>query len=61
MKEIFSGDWILQKVQFQETVDILHSYSGGAWDPHDQNAVPTTCDSSIQFWDTKDDEEDEFN
>ncbi|XP_010242861.1 PREDICTED: WD repeat-containing protein DWA2 [Nelumbo nucifera] len=41
------------KVQSQETVGMLHSFSGGAWDPHDQNAVAATCDSSIQFWDIR--------
>ena len=32
---------------------MLHYLSGGAWDPHDVNAVAATCESSIQFWDLR--------
>lgn len=32
---------------------MLHSLSGGAWDPHDYNAVALTCDSSVQLWDLR--------
>ncbi|CAN6582404.1 unnamed protein product [Malus baccata var. baccata] len=31
----------------------MHYLSGGAWDPHDMNAVAATCESSIQFWDLR--------
>ncbi|KAJ4962345.1 hypothetical protein NE237_022284 [Protea cynaroides] len=41
------------QVQSQESVGMLHSLSGGAWDPHDQNAVAAICDSSILFWDIR--------
>ena len=32
---------------------MLHNLSGGAWDPHDVNAVAATCESAIQFWDLR--------
>ena len=32
---------------------MLHYLSGGAWDPHDVNAVASTCEWSIQFWDLR--------
>lgn len=32
---------------------MLHSLSGGAWDPHDINMVATTSESLIQFWDLR--------
>lgn len=32
---------------------MVHYLSGGAWDPHDLNAVATTCESSVQFWDLR--------
>jgi hypothetical protein len=32
---------------------VLHKLSGGAWDPHDVNAVAVTCDSATQFWDLR--------
>jgi len=32
---------------------MLHYLSGGAWDPHDVNAVAATCESSVQFWDLR--------
>ncbi|OVA03007.1 WD40 repeat [Macleaya cordata] len=41
------------QVQSRESVGMLHYFSGGAWDPHDRNAVAATCDSSIQFWDLR--------
>ncbi|KAF8410325.1 hypothetical protein HHK36_002852 [Tetracentron sinense] len=41
------------QVQSQESVGMLHYLSGGAWNPHDQNAVAATCDSSVQFWDLR--------
>ncbi|XP_042494765.1 WD repeat-containing protein DWA2-like [Macadamia integrifolia] len=41
------------QVQSQESVGMLHSLSGGAWDPHNQNAVAAICDSLIQFWDIR--------
>ncbi|TQE07490.1 hypothetical protein C1H46_006810 [Malus baccata] len=31
----------------------MHYLSGGAWDPHDINAVAAICESSIQFWDLR--------
>ncbi|CAM8912503.1 unnamed protein product [Rhodiola kirilowii] len=41
------------QVQSKESSGILHSLTGGAWDPHDVNAVAATSDSSIQFWDLR--------
>ncbi|KAK6939238.1 hypothetical protein RJ641_028769, partial [Dillenia turbinata] len=41
------------QVQSRESVGMLHYLSGGAWDPHDVNAVALTSDSSIQFWDLR--------
>ncbi|XP_059634004.1 WD repeat-containing protein DWA2 isoform X1 [Cornus florida] len=41
------------QVQSQESSGMLHYLSGGAWDPHDLNAVAATCESSIQFWDLR--------
>lgn len=41
------------QVQSQESAGMMHSLSGGAWDPHDVNTVATTCESSIQFWDLR--------
>lgn len=41
------------QVQTKESAGMLHYLSGGAWDPHDVNAVAITCDSSIQFWDLR--------
>lgn len=32
---------------------MLHHLSGGAWDPHDVNAVALTSDSAIQLWDLR--------
>lgn len=41
------------KIQSKESVGSLHYFSGGAWDPHDRNAVAATSDSSIQFLDLR--------
>lgn len=41
------------KVIAQESVGMLHTLSGGAWDPHDQNAISAICDSSLQCWDLR--------
>ncbi|KAK8677671.1 hypothetical protein V6N13_143196 [Hibiscus sabdariffa] len=41
------------QVQSKQTSGMLHYLSGGAWDPHDINAVATTCESSVQFWDLR--------
>ncbi|RZC48570.1 hypothetical protein C5167_016996 [Papaver somniferum] len=41
------------QVESRESVGMLHSLSGGAWDPHDRNALAATSDSSIQFWDLR--------
>ncbi|XP_019168486.1 PREDICTED: WD repeat-containing protein DWA2-like [Ipomoea nil] len=41
------------QVQAKESAGMLHSLSGGAWDPHDYNAIALTCDSSVQFWDLR--------
>ncbi|XP_011628967.1 WD repeat-containing protein DWA2 [Amborella trichopoda] len=41
------------KVHSQESVDMPHYFSGGAWDPHDQNSLATTCESAIQCWDLR--------
>lgn len=40
------------QVQSQESAG-LHNFSGGAWDPHDVNALAATSESSIQFWDLR--------
>ncbi|KAH8515022.1 hypothetical protein H0E87_003754 [Populus deltoides] len=41
------------QVQSKESAGMLHYLSGGAWDPHDVNAVAATCESSVQFWDLR--------
>uniref|UniRef100_A0A2N9G437 EIPR1-like beta-propeller domain-containing protein n=1 Tax=Fagus sylvatica TaxID=28930 RepID=A0A2N9G437_FAGSY len=41
------------QVQSKESAGMLHNLSGGAWDPHDVNAVAATCESAIQFWDLR--------
>ncbi|KAG9446002.1 hypothetical protein H6P81_012130 [Aristolochia fimbriata] len=41
------------KIIARESVGMLHNLSGGAWDPHDQNTVAGTCDSSVKFWDLR--------
>ncbi|CAH9107014.1 unnamed protein product [Cuscuta europaea] len=41
------------QVQSQESAGLLHSLSGGAWDPHDYNVIALTCDASVQFWDLR--------
>ncbi|KAM0945303.1 putative transcription factor WD40-like family [Dioscorea sansibarensis] len=41
------------KVISQESVGMLHSLSGGVWDPHDRNAIAAMSDSSLQFWDLR--------
>ncbi|MQM10745.1 hypothetical protein Taro_043640 [Colocasia esculenta] len=43
----------IAKVQSQESVGLLHSLSGGTWDPHDKNAVAAFGDSFIQCWDLR--------
>ncbi|OWM81188.1 WD repeat-containing protein DWA2-like [Punica granatum] len=43
----------VSQVQSQESAGMLHYLSGGAWDPHDVNAVAATCESSVQFWDLR--------
>ncbi|XP_078173483.1 WD repeat-containing protein DWA2-like [Carex rostrata] len=43
----------IAKVISQESVGMLHNFSGGAWDPHDRNAVAAICDSSLQCWDLR--------
>ncbi|XP_008781258.2 WD repeat-containing protein DWA2 isoform X1 [Phoenix dactylifera] len=43
----------IAKVISKESVGMLHNLSGGAWDPHDQNAVAAICGSSLQFWDLR--------
>ncbi|URD81556.1 WD domain, G-beta repeat, partial [Musa troglodytarum] len=43
----------MAKVISQESVGMLHNLSGGAWDPHDRNAVAGICDSSLEFWDLR--------
>ncbi|XP_072996790.1 WD repeat-containing protein DWA2-like [Typha latifolia] len=43
----------IAKVISQESVGMLHNLSGGAWDPHDRNAVAAICDSSLQCWDLR--------
>ncbi|KAM7260459.1 hypothetical protein ACFE04_016200 [Oxalis oulophora] len=41
------------QVQSKESTGQLNYLSGGAWDPHDVNAIAATCDSSVQFWDLR--------
>lgn len=41
------------QVQSQESAGMLHYLSGGAWDPHDVNAVALTSESAIQLWDLR--------
>ncbi|KAJ7005664.1 WD repeat-containing protein DWA2-like [Populus alba x Populus x berolinensis] len=41
------------QVQSMESAGMLHYLSGGAWDPHDVNAVAATCESSVQLWDLR--------
>ncbi|KAF3446881.1 hypothetical protein FNV43_RR12061 [Rhamnella rubrinervis] len=41
------------QIQSQESAGMLHYLSGGAWDPHDTNAVAATSESSVQFWDLR--------
>ncbi|XP_015884079.1 WD repeat-containing protein DWA2 [Ziziphus jujuba] len=41
------------QVQSQESAGMLHYLSGGAWDPHDMNAIAATSESSVQFWDLR--------
>ncbi|KAF4378490.1 hypothetical protein G4B88_027550 [Cannabis sativa] len=36
----------------QESAGMYH-FSGGAWDPHDVNAIAATSESSLQFWDLR--------
>ncbi|XP_074583923.1 WD repeat-containing protein DWA2-like [Curcuma longa] len=43
----------IAKVISQESVGMLQNLSGGAWDPHDRNALAGIFDSSIQFWDLR--------
>ena len=40
-------------MQSKESSGMLHYLSGGAWDPHDINAVAATCESSVHFWDLR--------
>ncbi|CAH2036715.1 unnamed protein product [Thlaspi arvense] len=37
----------------KDSAGMLHSLSGGAWNPHDVNAVAATGESSVQFWDLR--------
>uniref|UniRef100_A0A1J3HFF8 WD repeat-containing protein DWA2 n=1 Tax=Noccaea caerulescens TaxID=107243 RepID=A0A1J3HFF8_NOCCA len=37
----------------KDSAGMLHSLSGGAWSPHDVNAVAATGESSVQFWDLR--------
>ncbi|KAI9120185.1 hypothetical protein K1719_008833 [Acacia pycnantha] len=41
------------QVQSKDSAGMLHTLSGGAWDPHDVNSVAATCESSVQFWDIR--------
>lgn len=41
------------QLQSQQSAGMLHSLSGGAWDPHDSNAVSLTSESAIQIWDLR--------
>lgn len=41
------------KVLSRESVGMPYNLSGGAWDPHDENFVVGTCDSSIQCLDLR--------
>lgn len=37
----------------QGSADMLPNLRGGAWDPHNHNAVATITDSSLHFWDLR--------
>ncbi|XVE69630.1 hypothetical protein DITRI_Ditri10aG0005500 [Diplodiscus trichospermus] len=41
------------QVQSKESAGMLQYLSGGAWDPHDINAVAATCESSVHIWDIR--------
>ncbi|KAL1193193.1 WD repeat-containing protein DWA2 [Cardamine amara subsp. amara] len=41
------------EVLSKDSAGMLHSLSGGAWNPHDVNAVAATGESSVQFWDLR--------
>uniref|UniRef100_A0A453RQW7 EIPR1-like beta-propeller domain-containing protein n=1 Tax=Aegilops tauschii subsp. strangulata TaxID=200361 RepID=A0A453RQW7_AEGTS len=41
------------KVISQGSADMLPNLRGGAWDPHNHNAVATITDSSLHFWDLR--------
>ncbi|XP_078440421.1 WD repeat-containing protein DWA2-like [Wolffia australiana] len=43
----------ITEAKSKESVEVLHSISGGVWDPHDRNSVATFCDSSFQCWDLR--------
>ena len=49
----YLGFFFRVQVQSQESAGVMHYLSGGAWDPHDINAVAATRESSIQFWDLR--------
>lgn len=37
----------------EESAGMLRHLSGGAWGPHDVNAVASTCEWTIKFWDLR--------
>ncbi|EOA38123.1 hypothetical protein CARUB_v10009593mg [Capsella rubella] len=41
------------EVLSKDSAGMLHSLSGGAWNPHDVNAVAASGESSVQFWDLR--------
>uniref|UniRef100_A0ACD5Y8A1 Uncharacterized protein n=2 Tax=Avena sativa TaxID=4498 RepID=A0ACD5Y8A1_AVESA len=41
------------KVISQGSADMLPNLRGGAWDPHNHNAVAAITDSSLHFWDLR--------
>ncbi|VVA91994.1 unnamed protein product [Arabis nemorensis] len=41
------------EVLSKDSAGMLHSLSGGAWNPHDVNSVAATGESSVQFWDLR--------
>ncbi|KAG7020717.1 WD repeat-containing protein DWA2, partial [Cucurbita argyrosperma subsp. argyrosperma] len=53
LRFVFLFGLLRSTVQSKESVGMLHYLSGGTWDPHDSNAIATTSESSVQFWDLR--------
>lgn len=50
---LYLGVFAFKQVISKDSAGMLHSLSGGAWSPHDVNAVAATGESSVQFWDLR--------